>query len=60
MAHVLAYLGHAAGNTVAGVVGAAAGTVVAAPKAIAGGVEDTILNVAQSIEERRKGADADK
>jgi len=53
-------LGHAAGNTVAGVVGAAAGTVVAAPKAIAGGVEDTILNVAQSIEERRKGADADK
>ena len=53
-------LGHAAGTTLAGVVGTAAGTVAAAPKAIAGGVEETILNVAQSIEERRKNTDADK
>lgn len=53
-------LGHAAGNTVAGVVGAAAGTVAAAPKAIAGGVEDTILQVAQSIEERRKSSSTDE
>ncbi|TLM84014.1 hypothetical protein FDW83_08565 [Pseudarthrobacter sp. NamE2] len=52
-------LGHAAGSAVAGAVGAAAGTVAAAPKAIAGGVEDTILNVAQSIEERRKSAHSD-
>ena len=52
-------LGHTAGATVAGVVGTAAGTVAAAPKAIAGGVEDTILNVAQSIEERRKSAHSD-
>jgi hypothetical protein len=37
----------------------AAGTVAAAPKAIAGGVEDGILQVAQSIEERRKNAHSD-
>lgn len=49
-------LGHAAGSAVAGAVGAAAGTVAAAPKAIAGGVEDGILQVAQSIEERRKSS----
>lgn len=49
-------LGHAAGSAVAGAVGAAAGSVAAAPKAIAGGVEDSILQVAQSIEERRKSA----
>ncbi|MET4592602.1 hypothetical protein [Arthrobacter sp. 754] len=53
-------LGHAAGATVAGVVGSAAGTVAAAPKAIAGGVEDSILHVAQSIEERRKSSAADE
>ncbi|QDG65031.1 hypothetical protein NIBR502772_01390 [Pseudarthrobacter sp. NIBRBAC000502772] len=53
-------LGHAAGTTVAGVVGTAAGTVAAAPKAIAGGVEDTILHVAQSIEERRKSSEVDE
>jgi hypothetical protein len=52
-------LGHAAGSAVAGAVGAAAGTVAAAPKAIAGGVEDGILQVAQSIEERRKSANSD-
>lgn len=53
-------LTHAAGITVAGVVGTAAGSVAAAPKAIAGGVEDTILNAAQSIEERRKSTRRDK
>lgn len=53
-------LGHTAGNTVAGAVGTAAGTVAAVPKAIAGGVEDTILNVAQSIEERRRSSDPDR
>lgn len=47
-------LGQAAGSAVTGAVGAAAGTVAAAPKAIASGVEDGILQVAQSIEERRK------
>lgn len=52
-------LGHAAGSAVAGAVGAAAGTVAAAPKAIAGGEEDGILQVAQSIEERRKSANSD-
>lgn len=52
-------LGQAAGNAVAGAVGAAAGTVAAAPKAIAGGVEDSILHVAQNIEERRRTTDLD-
>lgn len=39
-------LGHVAGTAVAGAVGAAAGTVAAAPKVIAGGVEDSILHLA--------------
>ncbi|MGN7201558.1 hypothetical protein [Arthrobacter sp. SAFR-044] len=47
-------LGQAAGTTVAGAVSAVAGGVAAAPRAIAGGVEDGILHVARSIEERRK------
>ncbi|WP_307432942.1 hypothetical protein [Pseudarthrobacter defluvii] len=52
-------LGQAAGSAVTGVVGAAAGTVAAAPKAIAHGVEDGILQVAQGIEQRRKSTDPD-
>ncbi len=52
-------VGHAAGSAVAGAVGAAAGTVAAAPKVIVGGVEDSILHVAQSIEERRQRAHSD-
>ena len=47
-------LGQAAGATVAAGASAVAGGVAAAPKAIAGGVEDGILHVARSIEERRK------
>jgi hypothetical protein len=46
-------IGQKAGGAVAGAATAVAEGVVAVPKAIGGAVEDTMLHVAQGIEERR-------